>query len=213
MARKGLGADSPEAGRGLRGLRWPTLKKRASDWEPTRRYLQANTGAPFPTSTAPLLTLFELRRREGAARSSYDSTLAALRFLEQAGEVERDDWLHCHPSLLSAAKEATAAAAKGKAGQNKGKKQAPPLPLAVLEALEHAVLDEERPTFQRAYAWYRLFRHWASLRFGDTSFLNPATLERRARGVFGLLRQEGRHPSCLRPRILARGYDSRAVKQ
>ena len=182
LKQRGLGPDSPEATRGLRGLRWPTLKKRVSDWEPARRYFLAHTGSPFPTSPAPLLQLFELRRTEGAAKSSYDSTLASLRFLEQAGEVAQGDWLHTHPSLLSAAKEATASTARGQAAASssaQGKKQAPPLPLAALDALERVVEDEALPAFHRAYAWYRLFRHWASLRFGDTTFLNPSTLERR----------------------------------
>ena len=187
MKRRGLTSSSQEASRCLRGLRWTTLKKRVSDWEPVRRYLQAATGLPFPTSPAPLLELFEVRREEKAAKTTYGSVLEALRFLEEAGEVARDDLLHCHPSLLSAKKEAEAAAAKG--GSGKGKRQAPQLPLAVLRALELAVLNEELPAFHRAYAWYRLFRHWASLRFDDTSGLSPESLVRRARGVSGILRQ------------------------
>ena len=47
--------------------------------------------------------------------------------------------------------------------------------------------DEARPHYHRAFAWYRLFRHWSSLRWDDTQGLVPSTLERRARGVFGLL--------------------------
>ena len=56
-------------------------------------------------------------------------------------------------------------------------------------SLEDATCDETLPAFQRAYAWYRLFRHWASLRFNDTAGLAPGSLELWARGVFGLLRQ------------------------
>ena len=49
------------------------------------------------------------------------------------------------------------------------------------------VRDEEKARYQRAFAWYRLLRHWAALRWDDTQGLVPATLQRRARGVFGLL--------------------------
>ena len=50
-------------------------------------------------------------------------------------------------------------------------------------------MDESLPLFHRAYGWYRCFRHWASLRFDDTTALVPQTLERRTRGVFGLLKK------------------------
>ena len=53
--------------------------------------------------------------------------------------------------------------------------------------LEAAVRDLDRPLYHRAFAWYRLFRHWASLRWDDTQGLAPGSLERRARGVFALL--------------------------
>ena len=59
----------------------------------------------------------------------------------------------------------------------------------LLEALELAVGDTQLPLSRRGYAWNRLFRHWASLRFDDTAGLAPETLQRRARGVYGLLKQ------------------------
>ena len=49
------------------------------------------------------------------------------------------------------------------------------------------MLDSTLPLFHRAYAWYRLTRHWASLRFHDTSGMPPATMARRARGLVGVL--------------------------
>ena len=61
------------------------------------------------------------------------------------------------------------------------KKQAPPLLLALLQALERLVSDTDSPVFIRGYAWYRLLRHWASLRFGDTAGLPPSTLLAKAR--------------------------------
>ena len=79
------------------------------------------------------------------------------------------------------------AKAAQKNGERKKKTQAPPLLLMILIALEMAVLDTTRPLYHRAFAWYRLFRHWASLRWDDTQGLVPSTFERRTRGVFGLL--------------------------
>ena len=52
---------------------------------------------------------------------------------------------------------------------------------------EQVVTDPRRTLCQRAFAWYRLERHWASLRWYDTRGINPASLERRAGGVFAAL--------------------------
>ena len=116
--------------------------------------------------------------------------LLALRFLEEAGEQKRQELLHNHASLVNAAKEAALKKAKEAASTgSSGRKQAPPLLLAILAVLEDAVLDETLPRFHRAYAWYRLFRHWASMSFDDTVGMAPQLMERRARGVYGVLRR------------------------
>ena len=57
----------------------------------------------------------EARKREGAARTVYQSVLSSLRFLEEAGEVPTAQLLHKHLALLSAGKEATAASAREQA--------------------------------------------------------------------------------------------------
>ena len=44
-----------------------------------------------------------------------------------------------------------------------------------------------RPVFVRGSAWYRLLRHWASLRFNDTEGVSPGSFSQRARGVHALL--------------------------
>ena len=81
-------------------------------------------------------------------------------------------------------------------------KQAPPLLLAQLEALEDLVSTEGRPTYMRPYAWFKLLRFWTSMRWDDTQGLRPHRLERRARGLFGVLERTktsgpGKHLSVL----------------
>ena len=51
------------------------------------------------------------------------------------------------------------------------------------------VVDKALPLYVRGYSWYRLLRHWASLRFSDTAGLPPGTLFRRARMLAGSLTQ------------------------
>ena len=66
-------------------------------------------------------------------------------------------------------------------------KQAPPLLLRQIIALEGVVCALERKTYERGFAWYRLFRHWSGMRWDDSQGLKPDSLEIRARGVVGTL--------------------------
>ena len=92
---------------------------------------------------------------------------------------------------MSAAKGAAAQSVREAevAGELVELRQAPSLPLMLVEARETEVCNTSRPRFHRAYAWYRLLRPWSSLMFDDAQGLPPHTLEQRARGVYGLLRR------------------------
>mgnify|MGYP003333697518 CR=1 FL=1 len=182
-------ADDTTILRCCRGLRSKTLEQRVACWRPLRRYLLAHGEGPWPTSAEQLLDFLSLKAREGAARTTLPSLLSSLRFLEEAGELPEQQRLSRHPAVCNAVRE-LALQAEERArddDRTKGRKQAPPLLLYLLVELERTVRDEHRPRFQRAFAWYRLFRHWAALRWDDTQALPPAKLERRSRGVFGLL--------------------------
>ena len=145
------------------------------------------TRSPWPLNTAAVLTYVEVRRSKGAPRTAYASLLSALRFLEEAGEVAEADRLHCDPSLNNAQKELSVAAAAQNPGSGQTRGQAPQLPVAVLAALERTVLSSELTDYHRAFAGFRLLRHWSSLRWDDTQGLPPSSLEGQARGVTGTL--------------------------
>jgi hypothetical protein len=53
--------------------------------------------------------------------------------------------------------------------------------------LEEVVLNPLLADYHRAFAGFRLLRHWGSLRWDDTQGLPPGSLEARARGVAGTL--------------------------
>ena len=189
VSEKGWDYLGPEAARALRGLRASSLRKRVGDIRPYLRWLQAELAKPFPTEADEVLRYFSVRLEEGAARTSFRSLLTALSFFEKAGEVPEQLQLSRLSSLDGAVREyeARRRLAAEEAGERTGKRQAPPLLLAILAAMEREVLDCARPLFIRAYAWYRLLRHWCSLRFDDTNGLSPAALQKRARGVRGVL--------------------------
>ena len=186
---KGWDSLSPDAGRCLRGLRASTLKKRTSDITPFLRYLRCETGELFPRNKDVILQFFATRLEEQAPRSVFRSLLLALKFFEEAGEVRRDLRVSDAPGLESTVKEyeRRRRLLGEAAGTQVGRRQAPQMLIAVLVALEAEVLNELKPLFVRAYAWYRWLRHWASLRYNDTEGCSPQSLSIRARGVAGVL--------------------------
>ena len=125
----------------------------------------------------------EVRVKGNAAVTTFAASLGALRFLEEAGEVPTADRISAETALASAIKEAETRthANLSAAGLKRGKQQAPPLPLYLVAVLEKVVVDVSRPSFHRAYAWYRCVRHWASMRFDDTAGLAPSSLTMRVR--------------------------------
>ena len=149
--------------------------------------LRAEPGKSFPDEVSDVLHFFGVRREEQASRSVYGTLVTALAFLEEAGEVPKLLRLSTSSGLVGAAKEfeAKRRLLAESLGKTTSRKQAPPLILALLEAMENVVVDESLPLYVRAYSWYRLLRHWASFRFSDTAGLPPGTLARRVRGLSG----------------------------
>ena len=185
------GVDDPSVRRACAGHRWSTLKKRVLDLRPLTRFLKAQGHGSFPRHEQDVLAYFGVRQTEKAARGVYATTLSALRFFEEGGEVPRDARLCASQALANAAAEAAAQRAREAEadGDLLESHQAPPLPLSLLAHLERVVLDTERRPYERAFAWYRLLRHWGALRFDDTLGFSPQALRRRARGILAILRR------------------------
>ena len=188
-ADKGWCDESQEITRILAGLRSTTLRKRHGDFQPFRRWLKSFYGLDFPTENHHILSYFSVRSEEMAARTVYRSLLLSLKFFEIAGDVRVGDRLSGNTALENAAKEFELKRRRQgeEAGEALGVKQAQPMLVAVLCALERVVADESQPKYIRGYAWYRLARHWTAMRFSDGDYLAPASLEKRARGVVGIL--------------------------
>ena len=55
-------------------------------------------------------------------------------------------------------------------------RRAPRYPVMVLVAIERVVVDEKEPTGLRVYAWAKLVKAWASLRWSDLQTIRPGEL-------------------------------------
>ena len=134
-----------------------------------------------------LLDFIDHLTRSGAAKSAFKDLARSLAFLELSGERDVERLLHLKPAFTNAVDEASAQAATRPARAGTGPRgQAPPMVVAVLAALESVVVGQA-PAFIRFYAWTRLLRHWAALRWDDTLGIRPDAFERRARGLYGVL--------------------------
>ena len=61
-------------------------------------------------------------------------------------------------------------------GSTKPVRKAPQLPVAFAMAFERIVVDSSSPKFLRMFAWFRLVRLWACLRFDDHRGLLPQSM-------------------------------------
>ena len=176
------------------GLRPKTLRQRLACWRPVRRWLLGEGLPAFPSDVAPLLRYLELRRKAGAGRTVFKIVQLALNFFEEAGEVPRLERLANHPALTNLVKESGVRTAFEEAARKEESSwlapptdQSPPNLLRLLVGFERVVNDTGRPLYQRAFAWFRLARHWDSLRWDDTQSVRPASFSRYARGLYATL--------------------------
>ena len=65
-------------------------------------------------------------------------------------------------------------------------KEAKPLSIEAIGALEHLVCWEEEPVAARIFAWWLLCMVFASLRFDDAIHVRPAELQMKEEGLFGV---------------------------
>ena len=188
------GADESGAMRCCVGLRAKTLRQRLACWRPVRRWLLDEGLLPFPQEVEPLLRYLELRRKAGTGHTSYKSVQLALGFLEEAGEVPRLERLSAHPALMNLGKEGGVRTAFEEAARKEEASwlgpptdQSPPGLLGLLVSFERVVNNASRPLFQKAFAWFRSARHWASLRWDDTQGTRPGSFLRYAHGLYATL--------------------------
>ena len=95
-----------------------------------------------------------------------------------SARLHEDGWLI--GKLLDVQKSLVGRAALG---------QAPRLLAMILVSLELCVVNTEEDDYPRMFAWYRLVRYWAVMRFDDTAAMPPGRLELGARGLRAVLEQ------------------------
>ena len=134
-----------------------------------------------------MLDYLGLKEDECATKTTFIDFLAALRFLETAGEMPAGDRHHDTTAVRNLVKEGVRKGGTQITGISRWGRRAPPSMLALIFRFEKVMTDEGTTPFARIYAWCWLVRHWSATRFDDILGFRPDSIRVLARGVAGQL--------------------------
>lgn len=167
-----------------KGRRPNTLRKHIKTWQKIGQWLESTFEKPWPSTPTEFAEYLEAIVQEPCAKSAPEAAYKTLMFLEFAGEVEESQLLHRSSAVKNALEEAQL---RLSSVELRPSRQAHILPLSVVMAMEDMVVDDDRLPFPRAYAWYRLVKIWAGLRFDDTRGTPNRSMELREGHLVGVI--------------------------
>ena len=167
--------------RGARGLRVSTLRMRIRAWTKLQTWLEATVGRSWPHSVDDVLGTSSVSPAAGKVQGyccRFSRPCASWRPLGRCAPrvacTVLDNFLREHEI-------------SGDQGTKARKGKAPMIPVMVLFALELVVLDTVRPLYVRGFAWVKLLKFWASLRYDDLQWLALASMVLTAAGLHATL--------------------------
>ena len=92
--------------------------------------------------------------------------------MEDAGGRPDIEKVSKHPMVVRALRDIEVGLARG--GSGHVVRKAPQYAVLMVVALEHVVTDTDATEYRRVYAWFKLVRIWAALRFDDTLHIAPS---------------------------------------
>ena len=137
------------------GLRASTLRSRVRHLRRFFSWLELTKGVRFPTELSQLTDYLRVRLSEPCIRGALKNVNEAFGFYEQVTGVP-------------------AAEIRSSALPGKPSKQAPRMPIMLLEALERLVTSSDTAVYLRVFAWWILLQNWGTLRFSDHRGLSPS---------------------------------------
>ena len=132
-----------------KGRRANTLRKHVKVWTRYVRWLLATYGVKWPEEASHFANYLESRASEPCGRSIPESTFKTLMFMEHAAEIPKEDQLSGSIAVKNAMEEIVL---QLDSENHKPTKQATPLLIQVVSALERKVMEEEQPRYVRGFA-------------------------------------------------------------
>ena len=158
------------------GRRLGTLRQHLRNAEKISRFCIASYNRRWMTEPRDFYDLVASRLSEPCGRHVPRALLTSIGFIEQAAEVDEGARLSRNPGVRNFLREV-----ESSAGWKTGRitKKASPYPLMVVLALEDTVMRKEEKSYARWYAWLKLVKLWAALRWDDVQGVpNPALVMR-----------------------------------
>ena len=167
-----------------KGRRAGTLRKHVKTWQKIRDWLKSTFDVVWPKEDWEFAMYLECRADEPCGKSIPASIFKTLMFMENAAEIPVENQICRKPALKNVLEEINAQL--GELDQ-KFTKRAWHRPVKVVASMEDAVMDYRKKRYARGYAWYRLVKLWAGMRFSDTTGLSFKTLEWEPNGLTAVL--------------------------
>ena len=149
-----------------KGRRANTLRKHVKTWGQFIGWLTATYGVKWPERPFQFADYLISRAMEPCGRSIPVSAFKTLVFMEHAAEIPKDLQLNTAGAIKNAMEEIKL---RLEAADQKPRRQAKQLLVAMVSALERKIMEKGAPHFTRAFAWYKLVKVWGAMRFHDTT--------------------------------------------
>ena len=162
-----------------------TLKRYVDVYQRWRLWLQEAKLMHPPGRPVDLVDYWLVRRDEPFGRSVPETIVKAIAWFEKVAEF-RSDSRATEGRIVWATKDKIVEALSEGAPLTQ---RAPRYPTWILVKIERLVLDEDEAKGIRIFAWAKLFKAWASLRWSDIQAIKPTELRLEEGRLFTILRR------------------------
>ncbi len=168
-------ADQWLARRHAMGRRPSTLRQHVRLGRKLVSYMRGSFGCSWFRSVQDVMEYVALRLQEPCGKTVPGSVWSTLRFLEVSAEVEESKRLSGDGALKNFFEEVSKHPSWAEGHLRESAKM---LPISVAMSWEGVVMDISEKKYVRVFAWFKLVKLWAALRWDDTLGIPPASIEK-----------------------------------
>lgn len=165
------------------GRRPSTLRQHLRLGRKLASYVKMSYGVPWFREPSDVMEYVAQRLEEPCGKSVPSSIVATLRFLEESAEIPESQRLSMDGALRNFFAEISRHPSWAEGNPRSSAKR---LPVSVVVSWEKVVTSDDEKPYVRVYAWFKLVKFWAALRWDDTLGIPPSLVElREDRGMRG----------------------------
>ena len=166
-----------------KGRRIATLRKHVKTWTKVRDWMKVTFGNAWPSSADEFALYLKSRASEPCGKSVPGSIYKTMLSMENAGEFPAEEQLGKTAAVKNVLEEITMQLAEA---APRFAKRAWHLPVMRLKPSTRGICARLQ-SYPRVYAWFRLIKLWAGMRFSDTLGMDHKTLKWKSFGLTAVL--------------------------